>query len=201
MYTGIVQALGKIGFVSHLESSLRVQILSSTFDFTGIVLGESISVNGVCLTVVETSDQSFSADISPETLRLTGFQGIATGQEVNLEKSLKLSDRLGGHFVQGHVDGLGEILEIQVMGDAYRVRIGNPQALSRYIAQKGSICVDGVSLTVNQVGVNFFEVMIIPHTWTHTVFHGYQVGTRVNLEVDMIARHLERLLPASLSSL
>jgi riboflavin synthase len=197
MYTGLVQALGKLGYVSHLYGCTQVRIESQDFDFSDLQLGDSIAVNGVCLTVTRFTDRSFEADVSPETLALTTIPDWGVGTLLNLEKSLRLQDRLGGHFVQGHVDGIGVIESITPRGGAYQVRVRPPAELLKYIVYKGAISVDGVSLTVNGVDPETFELTVIPHSWTHTVFHTYRVGSRVNLEVDIIARYLERLLKPS----
>jgi riboflavin synthase len=160
----------------------------------GVVLGDSIAVNGVCLTAVVLDGPAFSADVSRETLSLTTLGDLKSGSRVNLEKALTLSTPLGGHLVSGHVDGIGEVLERRQDARSWRFHIRAPAELARYIAQKGSICVDGISLTVNQVAGSVFEINIVPHTIEETIIGGYQAGTRVNLEVDLVARYLERLI-------
>jgi len=160
----------------------------------GVALGDSIAVNGVCLTAVALDGPNFAADVSRETLSLTTLGDLKSGSRVNLEKALTLSTPLGGHLVSGHVDGIGEVLERRQDARSWRFRIQAPAALARYIAPKGSICVDGTSLTVNQVAGRTFEINIVPHTIEETIIGGYLAGTRVNLEVDLIARYLERLI-------
>jgi riboflavin synthase len=159
-----------------------------------VALGDSIATNGVCLTVTELPGDGFWADVSSETLRLTTLGALRVGARVNLEKSLTPASRLGGHIVSGHVDGMGEVLSLAQSGRAWHARLRAPDELARYIAHKGSICVDGTSLTVNAVDGAAFELMIIPQTMAETVFGDYHPGTAVNLEVDVIARYLERLL-------
>lgn len=194
MFTGIIEALGDIGDAGKCGGDLRVQIRTGNLDLSDVVLGDSIAVNGVCLTVVDLSDDGFVADVSIETLNFTTAGQWQSGSRVNLERALTPSTRLGGHLVSGHVDGVGEVIERHQDARSERFRIKAPSELARYIAHKGSITVDGTSLTVNAVSGDEFELNIVPHTLTHTVFGGYQVGTRVNLEVDVIARYLERLL-------
>ena len=160
----------------------------------GVVLGDSIAVNGVCLTAVELGEGQFAADVSRETLSLTTLGDLRPGTPINLEKALTLATPLGGHLVSGHVDGLGEVLERREDARSWRLRIQAPAGLARYIAQKGSICVDGVSLTVNTVHGAQFDLNIVPHTLDETIIRLYQPGTRVNLEVDLVARYLERLV-------
>jgi len=162
-------------------------------DLSNIEKGASIAVNGVCLTAVEYTSNSFVADASKETLALTTLGSLPINTVLNFEKSLTLQDPLGGHLVSGHVDGLVEVIDIQAVANAWLIRMRAPEALSRYIAKKGSVCLDGISLTVNQVEGREFEIMIIPHTYTHTNIHTWKVGTAVNLEVDLIARYVERL--------
>jgi riboflavin synthase len=161
-----------------------------------VVLGESIAVSGVCLTVIEFDSASFAADASTETLALTTLGGMTAGQAVNLERAMRPTDRLGGHLVSGHVDGVGRVLSVHDDARSQRWRFAAPAALSRYIATKGSICVDGVSLTVNAVDDEGFEVALIPHTVAHTAFSSTVVGDAVNLEIDLVARYVERLLSA-----
>ena len=157
-----------------------------------VKLGDSIAVNGVCLTVVDMGARGFAADVSQETLNCT--TGLALGASVNLEKSLRFGDRVGGHLVSGHVDGVGKVTALENLGAHWRVEIAAPQALARYIARKGSIAVNGVSLTVNRVDNDRFEVNLIPHTWSVTTLELLQVGSEVNLEIDTLARYVERML-------
>ena len=185
MFTGIVQAVGRIVRLAPLE------VEWGTPDLADLAIGDSIRVQGVCPTVTRLTAHGFSADVSAETLSVT--TGLERPGPVNLEKSLALGERLGGHFVAGHVDGVGEVLRFQESALAVRA----PQALARYIARKGSICIDGVSLTINQVRGSEFEVYLIPHTLAATTLSRLAPGARVNLEVDLIARYVERLLESS----
>jgi riboflavin synthase len=194
MFTGIIQAQGSIAEMQQRGGDMRLQINADKLDLSDVFLGDSIAVNGVCLTVVELTDKGFSADISNETLVLTSLGGLKTGSPVNLEKALTLADRLGGHLVSGHVDGVGTVISRSNDGRSVRFVIEAPAVLARYIAHKGSICVDGTSLTVNAVDGVSFELNIVPHTLDETIMGDYQAGSEVNLEVDLIARYLERLL-------
>jgi riboflavin synthase len=194
MFTGIIQAIGQIRRLEARGGDVRLTVATGKLALTGVNLGDSIAVNGVCLTAVALGAGEFAADVSRETLSLTTLGGLKAGSPVNLEQALTLATPLGGHLVSGHVDGMGEILERQDDGRSWRLRIQAPAELARYIAQKGSICVDGTSLTVNVVDGREFELNIVPHTLTETIIGGYGPGTRVNLEVDLIARYLERLL-------
>ena len=194
MFTGIIEALGEIGETEKRGGDLRLQLRTGNLELNDVVLGDSIAVNGVCLTVVELPGDGFIADVSIETLNFTTAGQWQTGSPVNLERALTPSTRLGGHLVSGHVDGVGEVIERHQDARSERFRIKAPAELARYIAHKGSISVDGTSLTVNAVSGDEFELNIVPHTLAHTVFGTYQPGTKVNLEVDVIARYLERLL-------
>jgi len=194
MFTGIIEALGEIGVTEQRGGDLRLHIRTGNLDLSDVVLGDSIAVNGVCLTVVELPGDGFIADVSIETLNFTTAGQWKTGSPINLERALTPSARLGGHLVSGHVDGVGEVIERHQDARSERFRIKAPTELARYIAHKGSISVDGTSLTVNAVSGDEFELNIVPHTLEHTVFGAYQPGTKVNLEVDVIARYLERLL-------
>ncbi|MGV6808450.1 MAG: riboflavin synthase [bacterium] len=196
MFTGIVQAIGHIQTLQPQGGDLRLAIQTGKLDLSDVQLGDSIAVNGVCLTVIELGQQYFAADVSRETMTLTSLAGLNSGASVNLEKALTLATRLGGHLVSGHVDGLGEVLARYDDARSVRFRIQAPDALAKYIAAKGSICVDGTSLTVNRIDGAIFELNIVPHTLQETIMAGYQVGSKVNLEVDVIARYLERLLLA-----
>ena len=194
MFTGIIQAVGRIAQIEAGKEDIRLRIETGKLPLSEVKLGDSIATSGVCLTVTELPGDGFWADVSPETLSLTSLGTKDVGDSVNLETSLTLQTALGGHLVSGHVDGVGQIERIVEDARFWRVTIAAPENLARYIAMKGSICVDGTSLTVNQVeGVNF-ELTIIPQTWEETVFSEYQIGSPVNLEVDVIARYLERLM-------
>ncbi len=194
MFTGIIQAQGTIADMQPRSGDMRLQINTGKLDLGDVSLGDSIAVNGVCLTAVELTEKSFSADVSNETLLLTSLGELKSGSPVNLEKALTLSTRLGGHLVSGHVDGVGTVISRSDDGRSVRFVIEAPAILARYIAHKGSICVDGTSLTVNAVDGARFELNIVPHTLKETIMGGYQAGSVVNLEVDLIARYLERLV-------
>ena len=194
MFTGIIQAVGHIAAIESGEQDIRLCIESGKLPLEGVSLGDSIATSGVCLTVTELTGEGYWADVSPESLSLTTLGTKAIGDSVNLETSLTLSTPLGGHLVSGHVDGVGHVDDIIEDARFWRVRIMAPETLARYVAMKGSICVDGTSLTVNQVEGCHFELTIIPQTWEETVFSEYRVGSPVNLEVDVIARYLERLM-------
>lgn len=194
MFTGIIQAVGKIRALQPIGGDLRLSIATGKLDMSDVQLGDSIAVNGVCLTAVVLDGSSFSADVSRETLSLTSIGQLNLGSKVNLEKALSLSTRLGGHLVSGHVDGLGEVVSRYEDARSVRFRLKAPDSLAKYIAAKGSICVDGTSLTVNKVEGAFFELNIVPHTLQATIMSEYHTGSKVNLEVDVIARYLERLL-------
>ena len=194
MFTGIIQAVGRIAQIEAGEEDIRLRIETGKLPLSEVKLGDSIATSGVCLTVTELPGDGFWADVSPETLSPTSLGTKDVGDSVNLETSLTLQTALGGHLVSGHVDGVGQVERIVEDARFWRVTIGAPENLARYIAMKGSICVDGTSLTVNQVEGASFELTIIPQTWEETVFSEYQVGSPVNLEVDVIARYLERLM-------
>jgi riboflavin synthase len=194
MFTGIIQAIGHLQQSQPRSGDVRLTINTGNLPLAGVALGDSIAVNGVCLTAVELARQSFAADVSRETLALTTLGSLSSGSRVNLEPALTLATPLGGHLVSGHVDGIGTILERHADARSWRLRIEAPAELARYIAPKGSICIDGTSLTVNRIDGAVFELNIVPHTIAHTISGEYQVGSRVNLEVDLIARYLERLL-------
>jgi riboflavin synthase len=194
MFTGIIQSVGTVRRLEPRGGDMRLGIATGKLPMAGVALGDSIAVNGVCLTAVALGPDEFSADCSRETLSLTTLGDLVPGSPVNLEKALTLSTPLGGHLVSGHVDGVGRVLERREDARSWRLRIEAPAELARYIAHKGSICVDGVSLTVNAVDGPCFDLNIVPHTLEETVIVHYQPGTRVNLEVDLIARYLERLL-------
>lgn len=194
MFTGIIQAIGHIRDIEPRGGDLRLRVALGKLDPAGLALGDSIAVNGVCLTAVELDAVSFRADVSRESLSLTTLGALRSGSRVNLERALTLSTPLGGHLVSGHVDGVGRVLARSEDARSVRFRVEAPAELVRYIAHKGSICVDGTSLTVNAVEGACFELNIVPHTLRETIMGDYQPGTRVNLEVDLIARYLERLL-------
>jgi riboflavin synthase len=194
MFTGIIEGVGRVAALEARGGDVRLRIDVGTLPFESVQLGESIAVNGVCLTVVNFDAASFEADASNETLSLTTLGKLKTGAAVNLERAMRPTDRLGGHLVSGHVDGVGRVLSIHEDARAQRWRFAAPAALLRYVARKGSICVDGVSLTVNDVDGEGFEVALIPHTVSHTAFAQTHVGDAVNLEIDLVARYVERLL-------
>lgn len=194
MFTGLIQSVGVLHRLEPRGGDVRLSLDVGTLSLAGVALGDSIAVNGVCLTAVTLTERGFAADVSRETLNLTTLGALKPGARVNLEKALTLSTPLGGHLVSGHVDGVGTLLERQDDARSWRLRIQAPDELARYIAHKGSICVDGISLTVNRVAGAVFELNIVPHTLEQTTIGDYRPGTRVNLEVDLIARYLERLL-------
>ena len=194
MFTGIVRATGEIAAMQQVGGDVRLSIRSTGLPFASYEVGESIAVNGVCLTAVELRPDGFDTDVSTETLDVTGLGQLAVGSAVNLEPSLSLADRLGGHLVSGHVDCIGRVTHREADARSIRLRFEIPQDYARYVAKKGSICVDGVSLTINEVSGNGFDLNIIPHTAETTIIGGYAVGTTVNIEVDMLARYVERLL-------
>lgn len=194
MFTGIVEGVGRIAALEPRGGDVRLTVDVGTLPFDAVRLGESIAVNGVCLTVIAFDATSFAADASNETLALTTLGQLGAGAPVNLERAMQPTDRLGGHLVSGHVDGVGRVLSISADARAQRWRFAAPAQLLRYIAKKGSICVDGVSLTVNEVDDEGFEVALIPHTVSHTAFAHTTVGSAVNLEIDLVARYVERLL-------
>jgi riboflavin synthase len=194
MFTGIIETVGKIRELTAQGGDLRVVVGSGGLDMSAVALGDSIAVNGVCLTAVAFDSNSFTADVSSETVACTTVANFTVGTPVNLEMAMLPTTRLGGHLVSGHVDGVGEIKRRWSDGRSERFRIQAPDSLAKYIAAKGSVCVDGISLTVNAVEGNEFELNIVPHTLGATTMGGYQAGQAVNLEVDIIARYLERLL-------
>jgi len=193
MFTGIVRGIGRIDERITVGGDCRFRFDLGTARLPAIELGDSIAVNGACLTVTATDSGSFSADVSLETLEVTTLGTLGVGQPVNIEPALRVGDSLGGHFVSGHVDGIGKVRAIGSAGRSERLEVEVPDALLPYIARKGSVAVDGVSLTVNAIGSSSFEVNIVPHTKEMTIISGYRVGTAVNIEVDIIARYLERL--------
>lgn len=194
MFTGIIETVGAVKRIEPMGGDLRFVIDGGSLDMSDVQLGDSIAVNGVCLTVVEFESASFSADVSNETISLTSLKGLKTGSAVNLEKAMLPTTRMGGHLVSGHVDGLGTV--VSKTGDARSIRleIEVPSELKKYIAVKGSISIDGTSLTVNSVDNSVVGLNIVPHTQELTVIQHYTKGTKVNLEVDLVARYLETLL-------
>lgn len=193
MFTGIIQAVGRIAAREERGGDARIVVDAGALDLSDVALGDSIAVAGVCLTAIDLDGTRFAADVSAETLRLTTLGALGVGASVNLEKSLRLADRLGGHLVSGHVDGVGAVAEVHDDGGSQRWRFRVPASLARYIAVKGSICVDGTSLTVNEAGADTFGVTLIPHTLAATTFGARKAGDAVNLEVDLVARYVERL--------
>ena len=196
MFTGIIESLGHIAVIESVGGDARMTIESASDYLKGANLGDSIAVNGVCLTAVAFTAKGFVADLSAETLQGTTANAWQAGQPVNLEKALTPNKPLGGHMVSGHVDGVGQLVEKLEDARGWRLHFEVPKAIAKYIARKGSITIDGISLTVNEVDKTRFGVMIVPHTWQHTTLGTLDVGGAVNLEVDLIARYLERLLAA-----
>ena len=194
MFTGIIEALGDIAAIEMRGGDMRVRIRSRDLPMSEVKLGDSIATNGVCLTVVELPGDGYWADVSRETLSHSSFAQAKIGQRVNLERAMAATSRFDGHIVSGHVDGVGEVVECSKDARSIQLRIQAPKELARYIANKGSICVDGVSLTVNRIEGATFDLNIVPHTAAETIITGYVRGRRVNLEVDVVARYLERLL-------
>ena len=193
MFTGIIQDLGRVAAREARGVDGRLTIATQRLDLSRVSIGDSICVQGVCLTVTSLDGSAFTADVSHETLSLTTLGELQTGAPVNLEPSLRAGDPLGGHLVSGHVDGVAEVKVANRDGDSLRVTIAAPRALARYIARKGSVTVDGVSLTVNEVSGETFGVNLIPHTQAVTTLGGLRAGARVNLEIDTVARYVERL--------
>jgi riboflavin synthase len=194
MFTGIIEATGVIARLEQVGGDLRAEIAATDMDFSDVKAGDSICVSGVCLTAVALTGNSFSVDISNETVALTTFSTLAEGDRVNLEKAMQPDSRFGGHIVSGHVDGMAELVSRSQDGRSERLDFSAPAGLMKYIAAKGSVCLEGISLTVNAVKDNHFGVNIIPHTAEHTTFGDLQPGQKVNLEVDIISRYLERLM-------
>ncbi|MHB9100909.1 MAG: riboflavin synthase [Sulfuricella sp.] len=192
MFTGIIEAVGQIKQVEQRDKGVRLTIASVRLDFSDVAVGDSIAANGVCLTVIALAGNAYTVDVSQESLNCT--VGLSEPGEVNLEKAMRLSDRLGGHLVSGHVDGVGEVVKFEPVGESHRLQVRAPRDLARYIAAKGSITVNGVSLTVNEIRDGIFSINLIPHTVEVTTLRHLQPGARVNLEVDMLARYVDRLL-------
>lgn len=191
MFSGIVAAVGSVAAAAPREGGLRLRLATGDLDLADVAIGDSIAVNGVCLTVVGLDTAGFEADVSRETLACTA--GFAVGDRVNLEKALRLADRLGGHLVAGHVDGVGRVSSFEMAGENRVLAVAAPPDLAKYLARKGSVAVNGVSLTINEVNGSEFTVNLIPHTLAATNLGGVGKGDRVNLEVDMVARYVERL--------
>lgn len=194
MFTGLIEAVGEIAALESRGGDVRIRVAAGNLDLSDVSIGDSIAVNGVCLTVTGLSGDGFWMDVSGETLARTTLGELSPGAMVNLEKALLPTTRLGGHLVSGHVDGVGEIAERRPEARSVRFRVRIPAELARYVAPKGSVAVDGTSLTVNAVDGAVFDINIIPHTMEHTIISTYAPGTRVNIEVDLVARYLERLL-------
>ena len=191
MFTGIIQAVGEITPVQTSSGDIEIDINAEQLSLSDVKIGDSIAINGVCLTVTSLSETHFKADVSKETLTVT--TGLDQKGQVNLEKALRLDDRLGGHLVSGHVDGVGQVVQFDPVNDCWLLAIQSPHAISKYIARKGSICVNGVSLTVNTIEKDVFTINIIPHTLEKTILGTLQVGSQVNLEIDQIARYVDRM--------
>jgi len=201
MFTGIIESVGRIRALEPIGGDVRLQIDTGALDMGGVSLGESIAVSGVCLTVIDFDATRFAADVSIETLSRTTLGDLAPGAPVNLERAMRADGRFGGHMVSGHVDGVGEVLSVAEDARSQRWRFRVPAGLSRYIAEKGSVCIEGTSLTVNAVQGDQFDVNLVPHTVAHTNFHALKAGSRVNIEIDLVARYLERLFGAGDSGL
>ena len=194
MFTGIIQSLGEIKSLEQTVGDIRLTVQTGGLDIDAAALGDSIAVNGVCLTVIEKTNDSFAADVSVETLNNTSLKQLSVGSKVNLEAALLANAPLGGHIVSGHVDGVGQVQHLHKEARSTRFVIKVPDEIAKYVARKGSICIDGVSLTINAVNGSEFSINIIPHTIVHTLFHEYTQGSAVNLEVDLLARYVERLM-------
>ena len=194
MFTGIIQAQGNIKEIRASSNGVVFVLNSNSLDLSNVSIGDSIAVNGVCLTVTQLDKNYFSSDVSQETLDCTTFSQLKKGQNINLEKSLRLNQGVDGHIVSGHVDGVGKITLIAIEGDSTRMKIKVDDNLVKYIVKKGSICINGVSLTVNEIDGNVFDVNIVPHTFSVTTLGELKVNSQVNIEIDIIARHIEGLL-------
>ena len=194
MFTGIIQSKGSIKAIFSSSDGARLKINTNALDLSDTNVGDSIAVDGVCLTVTELTESSFTADVSNETLTCTTFSALKQGKNVNLERSLRVNQGIDGHLVSGHVDGIGAVNSIEKDGDSVRIKIEVQGDIIKYIAKKGSICINGVSLTVNSVENNFFDVNIVPHTLSATTLGDLSLQSNVNIEIDQIARYVERLL-------
>jgi len=200
MFTGIIQAQGNIQEIRISNKGAVFVLNSNSLDLSDVSIGDSIAVNGVCLSVIQLDNNSFSADVSQETLNCSTFSQLEKGQSINLEKSLRLDQGIDGHFVSGHVDGVGEVISLHKEGECTRLKIKVKDDLTKYIAKKGSICINGVSLTVNSVEDDIFDVNIVPHTLSETNLGELIEKSRVNIEIDIIARHVEKLINYKSSS-
>jgi len=194
MFTGIIETTATVESLQQLQSEWRLVVGSGELDLADLQIGDSIAVSGCCLTVVELGVDSFAADVSGETMNCTILGSLKPGSKVNLEKAMLATSRFGGHIVSGHVDGVGKLVDSTADGGSIRMEFDAPVALAKYIAAKGSICIDGASMTVNEVSGATFTINVIPHTQTETTIGDYVVGREVNLEVDLVARYLERLM-------
>jgi riboflavin synthase len=192
MFTGLVEAIGEIVAVEQRPGAVRMYVTSEIGE--GVAIGDSVSVNGVCLTAIAGGGRELAFDAGPETMRVTGLGELAPGDRVNIERAMRADTRLGGHFVQGHVDAVGTIVDVRPDGEFTGVRIRFPQELAPQLVLKGSVAVDGISLTVAALGEDSFDVQIIPHTWTHTNLRGAHAGMRVNLECDIIGKYVARAM-------
>ena len=197
MFTGIIEATGKLKSLQQVKKDWKLVVDTGKLDLTDVVIGDSIAVNGCCLTVTELDQSGFAADVSLETIQCTTFSELGVGSRVNLEKAMRADSRFGGHIVSGHVDGIGKVVNMAPDGNSTKITLSAPSTIAKYIAGKGSVCVDGTSLTVNEVSNNEFTINIIPHTQVETTIADYAKGQSVNLEVDLIARYLERLMTGS----
>lgn len=200
MFTGIIEATGKLESLQQVKDDWKLVVDTGKLDLSDVVIGDSIAVNGCCLTVTELNQRRFTADVSLETIQCTTFGLLGVGSRVNLEKAMRADSRFGGHIVSGHVDGIGKIVNMAPDGNSIKITLSAPAPIAKYIAGKGSICVDGTSLTVNEVSNTEFTINIIPHTQVETTIGDYAKGQAVNLEVDLIARYLERLMTGSTES-
>ncbi|MCW8347261.1 riboflavin synthase [Vibrio sp. ZSDZ65] len=200
MFTGIIEAIGTLKAITPRGEDISIHVDAGKLDMGDVKLGDSIATNGVCLTVTAHTATTYTADLSVETLNKTGFAHYQVGEKVNLEKAMLPTTRFGGHIVSGHVDGVGEIIDRQHVGRAIEFWVQMPQELNKYVAEKGSITVDGISLTVNGLRKNAFKLTIVPHTTEETTIDRFQVGRKVNLEVDVMARYMERLLQSHTQS-
>ncbi len=194
MFTGIIQALGTIKSIDASAKGATLEFQTNDMDFSTVDIGDSIAINGVCLTAIEVGSNSFKADLSQETLDCTIFSDLDVGSNINMEKALRLNQGIDGHLVSGHVDGIAKVSDKYPEGDSVRFKISTPHSLVKYIARKGSVCLNGVSLTVNDIDGDEFGINIVPHTLSATTLGELEIGSSINLEVDIIARHLEQLL-------
>ena len=200
MFTGIIQSKGNVVEVHSSDKGVVLVFSCNDLDLSDCSIGDSIAVNGVCLTVTELKENSFTSDVSQETLNCTNFSELKKGHNVNLERSLRFNQGIDGHLVSGHIDGVGEVISIDKEGTSTRLKIKVNNDLTKYIAKKGSICINGVSLTVNSIEINIFDVNIVPHTLSWTTFGELIENSKVNIEIDIIARHIEQLISHGSSS-